>query len=255
MASWSPPSPRARIPGAPAHDQLHPCPLPRRPAAVPPGRHLVGRFSYGVTPALAQQVDAQGGPRAWFERQLAPGRVADAPAVDGLRDWWPSLSRTPAALWQRQIDGVEGGWEVMFDYERWVLMRRMTSRRQLLEVMTEFWENHLNVPAIGDAQFTYRGAVRRHHPRRGARPLRRPAARRDHPPRDADLPRQRGVDRAAHPNENLGRELLELHTVGRGQYDEDDVKDSARILTGWTVDMWNTWAPSYDTRRHCPRHR
>ena len=27
-----------------------------------------------------------------------------------------------------------------------------------------------------------------------------------------------------HPNENLGRELLELHTVGRGNYDEDDVK-------------------------------
>ena len=27
-----------------------------------------------------------------------------------------------------------------------------------------------------------------------------------------------------HPNENLGRELLELHTVGRGNYTEDDVK-------------------------------
>jgi hypothetical protein len=38
--------------------------------------------------------------------------------------------------------------------------------------------------------------------------------------------------------------------VGRAEYDEDDVKDSARILTGWTVDLWNTWAPSYDPQRH-----
>ena len=50
------------------------------------------------------------------------------------------------------------------------------------------------------------------------------------------------VSTAQHPNENLGRELLELHTVGPGHYTEDDVKDSARILTGWTVDMWDTWA-------------
>ena len=30
-------------------------------------------------------------------------------------------------------------------------MRRMRSRRQLLEVMTEFWENHFHVPVNGDA--------------------------------------------------------------------------------------------------------
>ena len=55
------------------------------------------------------------------------------------------------------------------------------------------------------------------------------------------------------PNENLGRELLELHTVGRGNYDEDDVKDSARILTGWRVDVWKTWAAVLRRRR--PRDR
>jgi uncharacterized protein (DUF1800 family) len=35
-----------------------------------------------------------------------------------------------------------------------------------------------------------------------------------------------------HPNENLGRELLELFTVGRGNYDEEDVKELARLTTG-----------------------
>jgi uncharacterized protein (DUF1800 family) len=39
-------------------------------------------------------------------------------------------------------------------------------------------------------------------------------------------------------NENLGREVLELHTVGGG-YSETDVRDSARILTGWFVDHKN----------------
>jgi uncharacterized protein DUF1800 len=225
----------------PAHFRGDPL-LPAR------GRHLVGRFSYGVTPALARQVQQQGGPQAWFDRQLSPARVSD-PGIDGLRDWWPSLSRQPAALWERQVSGTEGGWEVMLDYERWVLMRRMTSRRQLLEVMTEFWENHLNVPAIGDAHFVHRtgygdairaGALGRFDDLLHAAVT--------HPAMLVYL--DNAVSTARHPNENLGRELLELHTVGRGQYDEDDVKDSARILTGWTVDMWDTWAPSYDSARH-----
>ncbi|MGP0065618.1 MAG: DUF1800 domain-containing protein [Isosphaeraceae bacterium] len=36
-----------------------------------------------------------------------------------------------------------------------------------------------------------------------------------------------------HPNENLARELMELFTIGVGPYSEDDVKQSARALTGW----------------------
>src|SRR5438445_8525661 len=36
------------------------------------------------------------------------------------------------------------------------------------------------------------------------------------------------------PNENYGRELLELFTLGAGNYSEDDVKAGARALTGWT---------------------
>ena len=58
-------------------------------------------------------------------------------------------------------------------------------------------------------------------------------------PRDVALPRQLASVKDA-PNENQGRELLELHTVGRGAgYTEDMVKDSAKILSGYTVD-WGT---------------
>jgi uncharacterized protein (DUF1800 family) len=40
---------------------------------------------------------------------------------------------------------------------------------------------------------------------------------------------------AAHPNENLGRELLELFTLAVGNYTEADVQAAARALTGWRV--------------------
>jgi uncharacterized protein (DUF1800 family) len=44
------------------------------------------------------------------------------------------------------------------------------------------------------------------------------------------------------PNENYGRELQELFCIGKGpgsQYTEDDVKEAARVLTGWQVDYDN----------------
>ncbi len=44
------------------------------------------------------------------------------------------------------------------------------------------------------------------------------------------------TNRRGHPNENLARELMELFTLGVGHFSEDDVKDAARALTGWTVD-------------------
>ncbi len=37
-----------------------------------------------------------------------------------------------------------------------------------------------------------------------------------------------------HPNENFGRELLELFTMGVGNYTETDIREASRALTGWT---------------------
>ena len=39
-----------------------------------------------------------------------------------------------------------------------------------------------------------------------------------------------------HPNENFAREVMELFTLGRGHYSEDDIKDAARAFTGWSFD-------------------
>ncbi len=42
-------------------------------------------------------------------------------------------------------------------------------------------------------------------------------------------------NRQGHPNENLARELMELFTLGIGNYSEIDVKQAARALTGWSI--------------------
>jgi len=40
-------------------------------------------------------------------------------------------------------------------------------------------------------------------------------------------------NRKGHPNENFAREVMELFTLGRGNYTENDIKESARAFTGW----------------------
>ena len=40
-----------------------------------------------------------------------------------------------------------------------------------------------------------------------------------------------------HPNENFAREVMELFTLGRGNYTEEDVKESARAFTGWGFNL------------------
>ncbi|WP_236652684.1 DUF1800 domain-containing protein [Chitinophaga vietnamensis] len=43
-------------------------------------------------------------------------------------------------------------------------------------------------------------------------------------------------NRKQHPNENFAREVMELFTLGRGHYSENDVKEAARAFTGWGFD-------------------
>ncbi len=52
------------------------------------------------------------------------------------------------------------------------------------------------------------------------------------------------------PNENYGRELMELYTLGIGNYTEDDVKAAAVALTGWVVRRRLGWQVQFVDRRH-----
>lgn len=56
------------------------------------------------------------------------------------------------------------------------------------------------------------------------------------------------ANRRGNPNENLARELLELFSLGEGQFREGDVKEAARALTGYRLDQ--AGALILDPRRH-----
>jgi uncharacterized protein (DUF1800 family) len=44
-------------------------------------------------------------------------------------------------------------------------------------------------------------------------------------------------NRKDHPNENFAREVMELFTLGRGHYTENDIKEAARAFTGWGANI------------------
>lgn len=58
-----------------------------------------------------------------------------------------------------------------------------------------------------------------------------------------------GLNTVKSPNENLGRELMELFTLGVGNYTEDDVKAAARALTGFKV-VRSSGEVTYSATRH-----
>lgn len=133
-------------------------------------------------------------------------------------------------------------------------LRAAYSERQLLEVMTEFWLNHFSVFYGKSADQVYQLATYertvREHALGDFRALLGAVAKSpamliylDNAASQAngDAPRlgkvpQRILNSGRGLNENYGRELLELHTLGvDGGYTQQDVIDVARSLTGWTV--------------------
>ena len=220
-------------------------------AALPAAdRHLVRRFSWGLTPALAAEVKAAGGGRAWFLRQLQPAKVADAPG-DEVDTWFPSLRLTPRRIFENQDNDVQGSWEVAADHSRWTVARRIACKRQVHEVMVDFWSNLLNVSLFHDDAIFWRMDYDRVIRAQALTSFERLLhATITHPAMGLYL--DNAFSSKESPNENLGRELLELHTVGvDAGYTEDDVKASARMLTGYRVDVWwPSFRAFYDTDRH-----
>lgn len=109
---------------------------------------------------------------------------------------------------------------------------RMASDEQpaLLERMTLFWHGHFACECkTGFLAHQYMTTLRR-HALGNFRELTLAVAR--DPAMIRYLDNQQ--NRKASPNENFARELLELFTIGRGNYTETDVKEAARAFTGWS---------------------
>ena len=144
------------------------------------------------------------------------------------------------------------GSRLLTDLQATKLARAVVSRRQLQEVMVDFWENHFSVySGKGPERYLLlsfdRDVIRPHALGRFHEVLvavaRSPAMlyyldnwqSAAEPERPTLGQRGRGARRGI--NENFGRELLELHTLGvDGGYTQQDVIEVARAFTGWTIE-------------------
>ncbi len=218
----------------------------------------------GVDAFIAQQLQPQriADPRleAWLSQfetldlsyadlQKAYPRPAEAlqALAPGGRN---SLSPTDSAEFRRVVAGVR---RVTTEVQSARIGRALITQRQLEEVLTDFWLNHFSVFSGKSAQMRYAIAeyenqTIRPHAMGHFRDLLGAVAKSpamllylDNWQSAADSGRPRTAaprlprGRARGLNENYGRELLELHTLGvDGGYTQADVIDVARALTGWT---------------------
>jgi uncharacterized protein (DUF1800 family) len=218
------------------HRMDAPAPPPAPPMDGVALHHLLRRASYGATPGLLADVAAAGGGAGWLEQQLDPAAVDDA-ACEAALSAFPLLTATPPEV-DRRIERF--GWDAMFQLQAATIARATLSRRQLLEVMVEFWSNHLNVTCPSSEVW----ATRAWHDRHVVRPHALGRFEDMLVATTTSPAMLRYLDgassRGSQPNENWGRELLELHTVGRESgYTQADVLGAARALTG--LSCWDPW--------------
>ncbi len=173
--------------------------------------------------------------------------------------------------------GMQGGVGVQYrigeELAQAHVLREILSERQLGEVMTDFWFNHFNVylPKDSDQWYTttYERESIRPHALGKFRELLLATARSPAMMVYLDNWTSIGPDSVANGvdpkkpgskkggkglNENYGREVMELHTLGvNGGYTQADVTKLAAILTGWSVDKpGQAGAFQFDGKKHEP---
>ena len=107
-----------------------------------------------------------------------------------------------------------------------------TTNAQLREKMTLFWNNHFACRTNNSLYAQQLNNIQRSNALGNFRTLTLEVS--QSPAMLQFLNNQQ--NHKGHPNENFARELMELFTIGRGNYTEQDVKESARAFTGWTFD-------------------
>ena len=217
-------------------DEGIPAKIPPPPAGaeIDPEFHLLSRASFGPWPGDVWRVKKMGRD-AWLEEQLHPERVRDT-ACDLRAERFESLyfAAGDAYEWRKPV--------LRDEITRHTLLRAVYSRRQLFEVMVEFWTDHLNIDLEkGDCIHLKpsddRDVIRRHALGNFYDLIRASAlspAMLVYLDGRSNKVRRNSDDK---PNENYARELMELHTLGvRGGYTQRDVLEAARCLSGWTFD-------------------
>ena len=229
----------------------------RQPATIltlSPGLHLARRATYGPTQGLVRSINGVGTAR-WVAQQLQPTRIAD-PRVDALLKPYELLSMTSGQV-RAYFKAKEAAkqdapyFQAHDELAEAKIIRAAYGNRQLLEVVSEFWSDFLHLPVYMDKT------------RYGAADFDRTVIRRfafgrfldmlwacwTHP---AMLKYLDAADsKKDNINQNSGREILELHSVGvnGGYHPRNDVVQAALVMTGLDYDG-DTQTFTYDPDNH-----
>ncbi len=183
--------------------------------------HLHRRAGFAATWAEIQR-DLKDGPRTSIDRLLA-GRA--------YRDVVPTDFARAADI----LGGAAGGSNEPMRLRAWWVYRMMFGPDPLGERLVLMWHNHFatsNLKVDDLVAMRRQNEVFRKHARAPFGELLDAVLRDPAMLIWLDAP----ANRKGHPNENLGRELMELFTLGIGNYTETDVKEAARALTGWSIE-------------------
>ncbi len=204
-------------------------------------RHLLSRAGFGVprdrvahlvrvgpTAAVNELVDFEDFPS---EPDL-PDFIPDAEVYRERRRAFELLGREERRKARQEFVVRERG--QVQRLQAWWFERMTTTARPLEEKMTLFWHGHFATSAqkVPSARYNLDlNRLFREHAAGNFRAL--TIAVGQSPAMLRFLDNVQNVKK--NPNENWARELMELFTLGQGNYTEDDIKESARAFTGWTV--------------------
>ena len=227
--------------------------------------HLLNRAGFGGTPAHIDSLVKSG--LAASVRYLVDGPATPVPAPapgwahpgDLLKARQMAMEAAPAAPAGDPAAQKEARKDVFkerrrMEYEQmaelgaWWLDRMRQSVDPLEEKMTLFWHGHFatSVQKVKSPYFMWRqNQTFREHARGNFGTLVKAMSRDPAMIQWLDL----RESRAAHPNENFAREVMELFTLGEGNYTEQDVTAGAKAFTGYRIDP-RTEGFHFDLRQH-----
>lgn len=188
---------------------------------------LVRRITNGVTAdemTLARKLGFQG----YLNYQLNASKIDDSAAQAYVSTTYPYAAMDSSQLYLLDQALVSS------QFQNATLYRAAFSKRQLYERMAEFFSDHFNIEyaTVEYMKVPDERDVARKHALGKFPDMVRASA---HSPAMLEyLDNTR--NRRNNINENYGRELMELHTLGvDGGYTQTDVRELSRCLTGWTI--------------------
>lgn len=206
--------------------------------------HLARRVCPAPTKSIVSAIDKRGY-TAWIDRQLNWKKIDDSKADGLIKKYLSYATKTGIGVYKASH---KQAWKAGKAMSVSRTIRHVFTKRYLYESMVDTMGDHLYISADGKAsEFVawFDWAVLRKYSLGKYSTMLYKAVR--HPAMLLYLDNH--VNSKDNPNENLGRELLELHTVGVGNYDETDVRQSALMLTGHSFD-WRKRVYRYNPGDH-----